>query len=97
MGLYWQLRWKSLIEATVNFVISFLLMSLFHMGILGVVLGALSSNLLVNAWWEPLIVYKHGLKKTASTYVFKYIKYMILFTVAFVNNFNKKPSGRLSF
>ncbi|MDA5457396.1 lipopolysaccharide biosynthesis protein [Weissella confusa] len=82
MGLYWQLRWKSLIEAAVNFVISFLLMSLFHMGILGVVLGTLSSNLLVNAWWEPLIVYKHGLKKTAWTYVFKYIKYMILSTVA---------------
>lgn len=52
------------------------------MGILGVVLGTLSSNLLVNAWWEPLIVYKHGLKKTAWTYVFKYIKYMILSTVA---------------
>lgn len=49
-----------------------------------------------DAWWEPLIVYKHGFKKTASTYVFKYIKYMILSTVAFVNNFNKKPSGRLN-
>lgn len=78
MGLYWQLRWKSLIEASVNFVMSFLLIYFFKMGILGVVLGTLSSNLLVNAWWEPLIVYKYGLKKSAVPYLFKYVKYMLI-------------------
>lgn len=60
-SLFWQQRYKSLFEAGVNLAFSILFVRFFHLEILGVVLGTIMSNLLINTWWEPLIVFKSGL------------------------------------
>ncbi|RGX43788.1 hypothetical protein DWV22_10730 [Weissella confusa] len=67
-SLFWQQRYKSLFEAVTNLVISVLLVKGFNLAILGVVLGTIASNLLINSWWEPVIVFKSGLKASMSKY-----------------------------
>ncbi|WKF84157.1 lipopolysaccharide biosynthesis protein [Lacticaseibacillus pantheris] len=76
MGLYWPLRWKSVLEAGVNLVFSLLFVVVLKMSVLGVVLGTLISNMAINVWWEPLIVYKYGIKKGFVEYLRKYFWYM---------------------
>lgn len=70
-GLYWTLRWKSLIEAAINLVASLLLVTWGNLGVLGVVLGTFISNLLVNFWWEPFIVFKYGFKSVKGYITFQ--------------------------
>lgn len=77
-GLYWPLRWKSLIEAGVNLIFSLVFVACLHLGIMSVVLGTLLSNVLVNVWWEPYIVYHYGLKLSMKTYMKEYVSYMFL-------------------
>lgn len=77
MGLYWHLRYKSIIESIVNFIVSFGLVYFWKFGISGVVLGTLVSNILVNVWWEPLIVYKYGFQTSVKKYVIRYMQYVL--------------------
>lgn len=75
MGLYWSVRWKSLIEAGINLFLSLLFIQVLHLGIMGVVLGTLGSNILVNVVWEPYIVFHDGALGSMKTYLFKYTCY----------------------
>lgn len=68
-GTYWEMRYKSVIEAGVNLVISFVLITETKLGIASVVLGTLLSNLIVNSWWEPWIVLHVAIKTSFSKYV----------------------------
>lgn len=96
MGLYWSLRWKSVIEALVNFALSVLFIVVFHLGILGVVLGTLGSNLIINLFWEPYIVFHDGFERKMESYLIKYFEYeigtivSIVFLVNFATKFNMK-------
>lgn len=72
-GTYWEMRYKSIVEATVNLVISFLLVKFTNLGISAVVLGTLISNICVNSWWEPLIVLKIAIKTSLREYFRFYI------------------------
>lgn len=76
-GLYWEQRLKSVVESVVNFVVSLVLIIVFHAGIDSVILGNLASNLLVNAWWEPVIVLKYGLKSSKREMIF-YAKFYLV-------------------
>ncbi|WP_375155949.1 lipopolysaccharide biosynthesis protein [Lacticaseibacillus paracasei] len=76
-GLYWEQRLKSLLEALVNLVVSLCLIIFFKLGIDAVILGNLASNLFVNAWWEPLIVLKSGLRSSKKEMGF-YAKFYAL-------------------
>lgn len=67
-SLFWEQRYKSIFEALSNLIISVILVNNFHLGVLGVVLGTISSNILINSWWEPLIVFKLGLKTNLKHY-----------------------------
>ncbi|APT19345.1 transporter [Amylolactobacillus amylophilus DSM 20533 = JCM 1125] len=60
-GLYWYERWKTLFEAGVNLIISWYLIRNTNLGISGVLLGTIASNLIVNYIWESHIVLKYGL------------------------------------
>ncbi|WP_172638474.1 lipopolysaccharide biosynthesis protein [Lactiplantibacillus plantarum] len=84
MGLYWSLRWKSLIEAVVNLIISLFFVLGLHLGILGVVLGTLGSTITVNLLWEPYIVYHDGLKLKMHKYLLKYALYELFIIVVIV-------------
>ena len=84
-GLFWQIRWKSLFEAGINLFFSIALASWINLGILGIVLGTLISNLLTNFWWEPYVVFKYYFQKPFIIFIQEYTIYFMVFvvTVAF--------------
>ena len=51
---------KSVVEAIMNFVFSLSLLVIFHLGIKGVLLGTILTNLILNSWWEPLLLFRSG-------------------------------------
>ncbi|ANN49541.1 flippase [Levilactobacillus brevis] len=67
-SLFWQQRYKSLFEAFTNLVFSIVFVKVFKLSILGVVMGTIASNLLINIWWEPLIVFRSGLHSKMGEY-----------------------------
>lgn len=71
-GLYWQQRYKPIFEASINLVISILLVKFTDLSISGVLLGTISSNLLVNFWWEPFVVFKYGLHSPMRKFLIEY-------------------------
>ncbi|MBJ7670816.1 lipopolysaccharide biosynthesis protein [Weissella confusa] len=77
-GLYWQQRYKSVIEATMNLVVSLILVMFTPLGIAGVLLGTLSSYLLVDFIWEPRIVVKHAIKLNIIAFYIYYGSQIIL-------------------
>lgn len=66
---------KSIFEAIMNLGLSLLLMAVFHLGIAGTLIGTLLTDLLLNAWWEPRLVYRDGfrLKKGFWQFFFSFI------------------------
>lgn len=78
-GLFWQIKWKSIVEALLNLLFSLIFVVIYNWGILGVLLGSLISNVLTNIWWEPYIAYKFGMKQSLSAYFISFIRYSVLF------------------
>lgn len=68
-GTYWEMRYKSIIEALFNLIVSFVLIKFTDLGILSVVIGTLLANLFVNSWWEPFIVLKVAIKTKLNQYI----------------------------
>lgn len=93
-GLFWQIKWKSLVEASINLVFSLLLLIVYDLGITGVLLGTMISNLLTNVWWEPYTTYKYGFKIELKHYFVMYIRYLsvglfaIVITIYICNTLN---------
>lgn len=93
-GLYWYARWKSIFEALVNLVVSWTLVKYTDLGISGVLIGTITSNLLVNVFWESWIVLRYGLKTKIRRFLCLYISYIvgsaivISITVYIVENFS---------
>ena len=73
LGLFYYDRYKSVVEAILNIVLSLILVNKF--GAAGVFLGTICSTLLTSSWVEPFVLYKHRLKTSAMEYFFKYIYY----------------------
>lgn len=90
LGLFWPMRYKSLIEALVNLAMSLLFIWKFNMGVSGVLIGTLCSTIFINIWWEPLVLFRYGFKKHPLKYFGKYFKYMfvILITQVFIYKYN---------
>lgn len=77
-GLFYNDRWKSVVEAIVNLIFSLILVK--KMGIFGVFLGTFISSITVCNWVEPYVLFKYGFKLKLSKYFKKYFQYS-LFTV----------------
>ncbi|MCM1159769.1 MAG: oligosaccharide flippase family protein [Roseburia sp.] len=60
MGLLWQDRFKPLLEAALNLVISVLAVQ--HFGVAGVFAGTFFSMVTTSLWVEPYVLFKYGLK-----------------------------------
>lgn len=71
-GLYWYERWKSIFEALINFLISWYLVKYTALSISGILIGTISSNLLVNYLWESHIVLKYGLHVPEKRFLILY-------------------------
>jgi O-antigen/teichoic acid export membrane protein len=83
LGLFWNDRYKPIIEIVVNFVLSIVLAKLF--GLIGIFLGTFISTLTVCFWVEPFVLYKYGFKSSVKSYFIRYIKHTILlFIIGYV-------------
>lgn len=77
-GTYWETRWKAIIESAVNLFVGLFLITKTDLGVMSVVIGSLSANLLVNAWLEPLILFKKDSSLKVKKYVFRYCFYLLV-------------------
>lgn len=75
-GLFWNDRYKPLVEAIVNLTVSISLGKIF--GIHGVFIGTLVSIVGVCFWVEPYIVYKYVFKESVIPYLCMFAKYTII-------------------
>lgn len=67
-GLFFQLGIKALVETIVSIGLSVILVTQLKLGINGILLGTLVSQVGINLWWEPLIVYRDGLHLSSKNY-----------------------------
>ncbi|MTB65145.1 transporter [Streptococcus sp. zg-86] len=83
-GLYWESRYKPIVEAVLNLVFSLLFLVVFKWGISGILLGTICSTLLTNTWYEPYIIFKYGLKRTMKEYIWINIQQWLVYFVTLV-------------
>ena len=62
MGLLWNDRYKPLIEAALNVVVSILCIR--RMGIAGIFFGTIFSMATTSLWVEPLVLFRHGFERS---------------------------------
>lgn len=77
-GLYWYARWKPLFESVVNLAVSWVLVKYTDLSISGVLIGTITSNLLVNFIWESWIVLHHGLQTKVRRFLLLYLSYILV-------------------
>ncbi len=73
MGIFVQGKWVPLIGAAINVVASLILVQ--YLGVAGVFLGTIVSTVTFVFWKEPLVLFKHGFKRSAAPYFIKYFIY----------------------
>lgn len=73
LGLFWFDRYKAVVEAVLNLVISIVLAGKY--GTAGVFAGTFISTILTSVWIEPLILYRHSLKEPVRGYFMRYAVY----------------------
>lgn len=83
-GLQWIQRWKSVIESIVNIVVSLTLLYFFKLGLIGVLLGTLVSNIFVVNWYEPYLVLKEVCGKRYKEYLTEIVPQLLIFVGALV-------------
>lgn len=76
MGLFVHGKWRPLISAVINIVVSIVLAQ--KIGLLGVILGTTITRITTNVWYDPYIVFKYGLKKKPVKYYLKWIGYLFV-------------------
>lgn len=82
-GLFRQAKFLPLFGAILNIFISIILVK--KIGLFGVLLGTLISNLVTFMWYDPYIIYKKVFKKSPLEYYLNNIGYLILFiAMAFI-------------
>lgn len=83
-GLFWHQRWKSLFEAGLNFILSLLFLTVFQLGVNGVLLGTILSSIIVVVWYEPYVIYRHVLDLPFRSFLILYGKQLFIFAIGFV-------------
>ena len=81
-GNFYRDRYAPICEAVINLVASIILVH--YIGLPGVFIGTLISNLTVIFWTQPYIVYRYIFNKKLSTYFIMYFKYLLLGTIPLV-------------
>lgn len=88
MGLFTQGKYRPLIAAFLNIIISIILGK--YIGIIGVLLGTTISRLLVNLIFDPYIIHKYGLNKSVINYYLNYLfRIVILISIYICMNLIK--------
>lgn len=68
-GIAWFQRHKSIIESILNLSLSLLFVSVFDLGLNGILIGTLLSSILVPCWYEPYILFKYGFHRNFKVYL----------------------------
>lgn len=76
IGLFWNDRYKAILESILNLVISIYLGR--KIGIFGILVGTTISMSLTCTWIEPYVVFKHGFKISCKSYFIDYFKNILL-------------------
>ena len=66
MGLLWYDRYKPIVEAVINVVVS--IAAIQSMGIAGIFFGTIFSMVATSLWVEPLVLFRHGLKRSMKEF-----------------------------
>ena len=74
MGLLWYDRYKPIVEAILNVVVS--IAAIKSMGIAGIFFGTIFSMAATSLWVEPLVLFRHGLKRSMSEFWVKEFVYL---------------------
>lgn len=80
MGLFVHGRYRPLVSAVINIVVSILLAK--WIGPIGVLLGTTITRVTTNVWYDPYIVHKYGLKTTPRGYYLLWLKYLAITAVS---------------
>lgn len=80
MGLFIYGRWRPVISAVLNFVLSMLFAQWW--GIEGVLIATAVSRITTNLWFDPYIVYKKGWGKSPKEYYLLFLKYTLIVVLA---------------
>lgn len=73
MGLFIYGRWRPVISAAINFVLSMVFAQFW--GIEGVLIATAISRITTNLWYDPYIVYKKGWNMSPISYYIMFMKY----------------------
>ena len=85
-GLFYQDRWKAVVEAVINLIVSIVFAIKF--GVFGVFLGTFVSSVLTSVWIEPYILFKDGFNDKVFSYFVTYFKRLVLtFIIAIITIF----------
>ncbi len=79
-GTFYYDRWKPLIEGVINIVLSIALVNV--VGITGVIVATIVTNLLINDIVEPYVVFKHALQRKPTQYYIMNYSYILLFALS---------------
>lgn len=79
LGLYWYDRKRPLFESVANILYSIILGKFF--GFNGILAGTILTNITVNLWYEPLIIYHYGFQRSAFWYYFSTLGRMVLASI----------------
>ncbi len=82
MGLFWYDRYKAILEAGLNIVLSLILVR--YMGTVGVFLGTSLSMGLTSFWIEPYVLYKYGFKSSCRDYFLHQGRYCALMAIVWL-------------
>lgn len=87
-GLFWQQRYKSVIEAVLNISLSLVLIKFTELGIFSVIFGTLATNICFNLFWEFYITKKDAITTiNTKSYFMTYIcAVMALVLIVYVNS-----------
>ncbi len=75
LGLFWYDRYKAVVEALLNIIISIILVR--RLGTLGVFIGTFISTAATSVWVEPYVLYRFRLKTSVLAFYLKYAAYCI--------------------
>ena len=75
-GLFWENRFAPIIESLINLAVSIVLVR--YLGVAGVLVGTIISNIFVPLWNEPYVLNKHYFKKSNIKYMLRIAGYFVL-------------------
>ncbi|HAT4150005.1 TPA: sugar translocase, partial [Clostridium perfringens] len=84
MGLFVYGRFRPIISAIVNVVVSTILAK--YIGMIGVLLGTTITRVTTNIWYDPIIIFKYGFKRTVKQYYKEYIKYFVSLIIMIITS-----------